>query len=188
MEIILLRHGETMDNNLKIYSRSETGLSFDGKIQIKNVREKILKMDFKKVYYSPLKRSKETLIQLGITGIAEPRISEIDFGIFEGKSYEQIVEEYPYESSMWFEDYIDYSIPEGESLRMVYHRVQEFLEELIKKDENVLLITHEGVIRLVSCWVLDNIDFFYRFKSNNAGISIISIVDGFKYISRLNSD
>ena len=45
MEIILLRHGETMDNNLKIYSRSETGLSFDGKIQIKNVREKILKMD-----------------------------------------------------------------------------------------------------------------------------------------------
>lgn len=182
----MIRHGETEDNLNKIYSRDETGLTPRGIEQIENTKKNIKELNFSKVYYSPLTRTKETMMYLGVEGSPESRIKEADFGVFKGSNYKSILKNYPDETKMWSDDYINYEIPEGESLVKVYKRLKRFLEELINKDEDVLLITHEGIIRLVYCWIFDDLEYFFKFKANNGSINIVSVIDNYKYIETLN--
>lgn len=182
----MLRHGQTEDNIVKIYSRDDTKLTPLGRKQIKSIKKHIEELSFSKAYYSPLARTRQTLSELEIKGLVEERVREIDFGIFTGKDYKTIEKTNPLESKMWLEDPIRYIIPQGESLELVYNRLKEFLDELVKEDESVLLVVHEGIIRLVCCWVFDNVDYFFKFKAENASISIVTIKEGYKYISKLN--
>lgn len=186
MDIIMIRHGETEDNMDRVYSRDTTKLTSKGIEQIKRTKENIKDLKFSKVYYSPLTRTKETIKYLELDGIAENRIKEVDFGIFSGSDYETILKNYPKETKIWTENPITYGIPQGESVEIAYNRLKDFLEEVIEKDENILLITHEGIIRLVCCWILDNIECFFKFKADNGSINIVSVVDDYKYISKLN--
>lgn len=182
----MIRHGETEDNINKIYSRDTTGLTQKGIEELKNTRKLIRYLNFSKVYYSPLNRTRQTMTQLELEGEVESRIQEADFGIFKGLDYKSILNNYPHETKMWTDDWIHYTIPEGESLEEVYKRVESFLKELIEKDEDVILITHEGIIRLACCWIFDNIEYFFKFKADNGSINILSIVDDYKYIEKLN--
>ena len=140
----------------------------------------------KKVYYSPLKRAVDTLGCLGLKGKEDIRLREINFGIFTGKSFEEISKIYPEETKLWTKDIYNYRIPKGESLQDVYKRVSEFLEEVCKLDKNLLLVTHDSVIRLALCWVFDNPLYFYRFKIDEGSITTITISNGYKYIYRVN--
>src|SRR5699024_5460305 len=126
MDIIFLRHGETEDNIKKVYSHKEVSLSGKGKEEILKAKEKINNMSFEKVYVSPLKRAKETLELLDLKAIEDSRIEEYDFGIFAGKSYEEISKIYSKETKLWTEDYINYKIPKGESFKNFYLRVISF--------------------------------------------------------------
>jgi broad specificity phosphatase PhoE len=182
----MIRHGETEDNVSKVFSRDDTKLSEIGKEQIKRTRELLKDFKFDKVYYSPLERTKETLGILGLEGIPNTRIREINFGIFAGLNYNEILEKYPQETKSWENDPLRYIIPEGESLNVVYNRVWMFLEEIIKHNENIIIVAHEGVIRLALCWIFNDPNFFYRFKIDHGSINVISVEDGFKYIKKLN--
>lgn len=184
MDIIMIRHGESEDNIKKIFSRDDTSLTPKGIEQIKGTKELLKNFNYSKVYYSPLRRTVESLYYLGLEGIMEPRIKEINFGIFTGKTFEEISRDYPDESKSWVDDSKNYKIPEGESLLDVYNRLEEFLEEVSKKDENVLLICHDCIIRLALCWIFDNPDYFFKFKIDNGSINIISVDEGFKYIKK----
>ncbi len=182
MDINFIRHGETEDNKRGVYSRKKVSLSKKGREEIIKLRDHIDNISFQKVYVSPLKRTKETIKLLELEGIEEERIVEYNFGIFEGKSYGEIKKIYPRETKLWANDYINYRIPQGESFKDFYLRVVNFLEEICKTKENVLLVTHEGVIKAALCWVFDNIEYFYKFKIDNSSIVTISICDNYKYI------
>ena len=182
----MIRHGESKDNVSKVFGTYESPLSVKGIEQIKITKENLSEFDFNKVYYSPYTRTLETLEHLELKGTPDNRIGEYNFGIFSGKTNAMIEEEYPIEYGEWIDNPKDYIIREGESLRIVYHRVKEFLEEMIQQDEDVLLVTHAGVIRLALCWIFDDIDYFFRFKVDNGSINIISIDDGYKFIKKLN--
>jgi len=182
----MVRHGETEDNICKIYSRDNTILSKKGIEEIKISKKILEEYTFDKVYYSPLTRTEETLKYLELDGTPEERIEEWDFGIFSGLNYREIEDKYPIEYKEWTDNPIDFIIREGESLEVVYKRVVEFLEELVENEEDVLLVTHGGVIGLAFCWVFDNIDYFFKFKIDNGSINIISIEDGYKFIKKSN--
>lgn len=182
----MIRHGESEDNVAKVYGRDETKLTQRGIGQVKLARENLKDFSYSKVYYSPLTRTRQTLNYLGLEGTEEWRIRELNFGKFSGKNYKEIEREFPEESKMWNEDLYGYILPEGESLKQNYKRVKEFLKELIEKDEDVLLVTHAGIIRLIFSWVFDNMEYFFKFKVENASINIVSIEDNYKYIKKLN--
>lgn len=186
MDIIMIRHGESEDNVSKVFSRDTTKLTEKGINQIKKTKELIRNYEFDKVYYSPLTRTDETKLHLELEGIAEDRIREINFGIFTGYSFDEFTTIYPDESKLWVADPYTYLVPDGESIDMVYERVKDFLEEISKQDEDVVLVTHEGIIRLVCSWVFDDPKYFFRFKANNGSISIVSVDEGYKYIKKLN--
>lgn len=183
----MVRHGQSEDNVLRIFSRDDTKLTETGIKQIKNARDLIRKYDFKNVYYSPLTRTNETLQHLELEGISEERIREVNFGKFAGLTYDQLVETYPDESKSWFDDPHTFEVPEGESLNMVYERIENFLEFAMEKNEDIVLVTHEGVIKLICSWVFDNPNYFFNFKADNGSISIVTVEEQHKYIKKLNS-
>lgn len=182
----MIRHGESQDNISKVFGTYETKLSKKGIEQIKVTKKNLEEYNYSKVYYSPLIRTRETLKYLELEGMEEERIKEYDFGIFSGLNNEMIVKQYPLEYEKWIKEHNTFVIPQGESLEGVYNRVKEFLEELVQQDEDVLLVTHAGVIRLAFCWVFDNIDYFFRFKVENGSINIIAIEDNYKFIKKVN--
>lgn len=187
MDIIMIRHGESEDNIKKVFSRADTKLTPKGIEQIKNAKEKLSDYKFSRVFYSPLARTIETHHHLGLDGIEEGRIQELNFGIFTGKTFNEYTEEYPEESKAWLDDVYNYHIPQGESLVSVYNRLKTFLDELVERDEDVVLVTHDGIVKLACCWVFDNLEYFFKFKADNGSISVITINDGDKYISKLNA-
>lgn len=186
MDIIMIRHGESEDNVKRVYGTFESPLSKKGIHQIKITKENLKEFKFDKVYYSPFIRTEESLNYLGLKGIPDNRIGEYNFGIFAGRTNEDIEKEYPLEYKEWIDNPMNYLIREGESLQIVYNRVKEFLEDAINENKDILLVTHAGVIRLILCWVFDDIDFFFRFKVDNASINIVSVEDGYKFIKKVN--
>jgi alpha-ribazole phosphatase len=186
MDIIFVRHGETLENRKGVYGTCDTPLSKKGQDEILQIKDLVYSLSFEKVYISPLKRAIETSRLLEVEGILDRRIKEIDFGIFEEKTYEEIKRLYPEETYAWIKDYINYRIPKGESLMDLYNRVSNFLKDIVAEDRDVLVITHEGFIRCALCWVFNNVEYFYRFKVDNGSITIVSIDEGYKYIKCIN--
>lgn len=186
MDIIMIRHGESEDNIAKILSRDSTRLTENGIKQILNTKELLKSYEFEKVFYSPMKRTDETRYYLGLEGIAEPRIGEVSFGIFTGYKWDEYSKIFPEESKLWIEDPYTYAVPEGESINMAYERVSGFLEDVIKDNKNILLVTHDGIIRLICSWIFDDPEYFFKFKIDNGSISVISIDDGYKFVKQIN--
>lgn len=183
----MIRHGQSEDNIARVFGTYKSSLSQKGRKEIEKTKDILKDFEFKQVYYSPFKRAVETYNILELEGTEEKRIGEYDFGIFAGLDHKAIEEKYPDEYKEWIVNPREYIIKEGESLQIVFDRVVEFLEEIIKKNESVVLITHAGIIRLAFCWVLDNINNFLKFKVSNGSINIISVdKENFKTIERSN--
>ncbi|MBC7087718.1 MAG: histidine phosphatase family protein [Tissierellales bacterium] len=187
MDIIFIRHGETEDNIKRVLSKDDVLLTKRGEEQIKKIKPLVEELEYENVYISPLKRTIQTSEILGIDGIMEERVKEIDFGIFKGLGYEEFMKVYPEEGKKWISDLKNYQIPNGESLKMTYERVVDFLEDIIKEDKNMLVITHEGIIKLAFSWVFDSDDYFNKFIASNGSINIISVNKDYKFIKKLNA-
>jgi alpha-ribazole phosphatase len=180
MNIYLLRHGETEENKNKFYyGKLDVSLNQTGRSQIEAVKGTMQSINFQKVYISQRKRTMETaeivMADKFVEFIADKRINEMDFGAFEGKTYEQIKSLYPKEYEQWGKDWKNFCPPQGESYKEFYSRIHDFMEDIKKlEQENILIVTHGGVIRTIYCYVLGgNLDNFWRFSSKNADISLI---------------
>lgn len=123
--------------------------SFDAELQcIKNALGDI---EFSHIYSSPLQRCKTLALRLckkNIYPIFDNRLMEMNFGLWEGVSWDDIYnDEY---GQKWFSMYDSISCPNGESFGDMVARVSQFLASLPKDDGNILIVTHAGVIRSVN--------------------------------------
>lgn len=188
MDIIFIRHGITEYNeSRKFGGKSDISLSQKGIAQAKEAALLINSEEISKVYVSPLKRTLETGKFLGLEGIVDERLKEMDFGIFEGYSYQEIEKNYPKEAENWTKDYINYRIPKGESLEDLYIRISDFIDDISNEQGRVLIITHEGVIKCALCSIFGQLEHFFRFKAEHCRFTQIALEDNFKYIKALNS-
>lgn len=186
MDIILVRHGESEDNVRKAYSLDETPLTKNGRSQILRTKTRLLDFKYRDIYVSPILRAKETAHILELEGVDEECIKEMDFGIFKGNTFDEITNRYPKETDEWQKDIYNYSIPGGESIVASYNRISEFLDRISKREDNVLLVTHDGIIRLALCWVLGSVEHFFKFRLNNGSITVISVGVDYKSIKNVN--
>ncbi|EYE89255.1 hypothetical protein Q428_03780 [Fervidicella metallireducens AeB] len=188
MEIVFIRHGRTEINKKGCYLGAiDDELSFEGKNEIKNLNNYLKEIEFDAVYVSPLKRAKQTIELLEKSYSIDERLREINFGIFDGLHYREIEKKYPIEYSWWTRDYINYKIPEGESLSELFGRVEDFIKDVSYKHKRVLAVTHGGVIRCAMSLVFGSKEHFYKFQVNHGTVNIISVDNGYMYIKALNS-
>ncbi|MGL4774683.1 MAG: histidine phosphatase family protein [Clostridium sp.] len=178
MNIYFVRHGETLSNReKKYYGNYESTLSFQGKRECEELREKFNGISFDKIYCSEKQRAKESLQIINGSlenAIISPLLNERHFGIFENKSYEEIKELHSLEQKLWEKDWKNYIIPQGESAVSFYERCKEFMESLEKEEgENILVVTHGGFIRNVYCYILGGLDVFWKFSSRNGDVTLV---------------
>lgn len=142
MIVYLIRHGKTEANEKYLYCGStDLSLSDGGKEELKNVHYNVKNVRF---LSSGMKRANETLqILFGdVTYEVDPRFREVDFGIFEMHSYEQLKNTPEYQA--WLAGDNDANIPpNGESGLQMNARVLAAFSEI--KDDTCI-ITHGGCI------------------------------------------
>jgi broad specificity phosphatase PhoE len=112
------------------------------------------------IYVSEYLRTGQTIRSLakkrGIVPLVDPRLDEIDIGIVEYLSDEEIPLQYPEVWRALVDQDRDFRWPEGEMGSEALARIAAFVDEKKMTDVgNILVVTHDGLIRLLVCHVLD---------------------------------
>lgn len=145
MTIYLIRHGKSEANKHNLYCGvTDSPLSDAGREELHTIHYDIPKVRF---LTSGMKRTDETLkILFGDVAFrAEPRFREVDFGVFEMHSYEQLKDRADYQK--WLEGDNEANVPpQGESGVQMKARVLQALSEIT---EDTCIITHGGVIAAI---------------------------------------
>lgn len=158
MKVYFARHGQTDWNIVrKVQGTTDIPLNETGILQAgqlcDNLKEK--KISFSKIYTSYQKRAEQTAKIVGDQFHTEYEIvnglEEMNLGLFEGHTWEEIHALYPEELKLW-NSYKRYNkSPEGESYQMVMERLFGALDYIFDQndtssDDNILIISHGAVI------------------------------------------
>lgn len=79
---------------------------------------------------------------------------EINFGLWEGSTWENIQRIYPQDYKSYMARWKNMPFPEGESYPSFEKRVGYALEEVGPLSENILVVAHAGVIRMIARIIL----------------------------------
>ena len=145
MTLYLIRHGKTAANQRGCYCGStDLPLSQQGREELQNKHYHIQNVRF---LTSGMQRANETMELLfgSVDYEIDPRFREVDFGIFEMHTYEELKDDPAYQT--WLTGDNEANIPpQGESGAQMKVRV---LEALLELREDTCLITHGGVIAAI---------------------------------------
>lgn len=191
-KLILIRHGQTdMNKDQLYYGRLDVPINETGKEQAENTRKNLveLEIDYDKIYSSPMKRAYETAEIVNYKNLEiekDDELREMDFGIFEGLSYKEIVKKYPEEMEKLKKDWKTYSYVTGENPFMLQKRALKFLEK-IDKNKNNMVVTHWGIIcTLLSFLFSSELEGYWKYQVKNGGIVIIEFADGYPILCGFN--
>ncbi|GIL67684.1 hypothetical protein Vafri_21012 [Volvox africanus] len=151
-KIWLSRHGES-EYNQKGLIGGNSSLSSRGERYSRALREALIarlpqicsqeEPVSVAVWTSTLKRTIETARFLPFPKLRWKALDEIDAGICDGMTYEQIADKYPQEYEMRKKDKLRYRYPSGESYMDVIQRVEPVIIELERERECVLVVAHQ---------------------------------------------
>lgn len=145
--ISLLRHGLTEANERREYlGWTDSPLSKQGRIKIQQLTDCF--QDYEFLISSDLQRCVNTakLLFPESQVLTNSAFREMNWGSWEGKTYEQLKEEASYQK--WLENPMEAPIPNGESYPDFSARVASGWQQLLTQEfKNIAIITHGGVIR-----------------------------------------
>jgi alpha-ribazole phosphatase len=191
--IWLVRHGEPAGVRGRCYGKLDIGLSAAGRTQMERAAECLKAESFEAIYASPRVRTMESArIVAGFHDCdchEDAGLCEIDFGEFEGLTYDEIAVHYPAIYRQWMESPTEVQFPHGESFATMRVRVLRALEAIRQRHEGamVAIVTHGGVIRIVLAWALEMPDrCLFRLAQDYAAMNLLAWVDGVPVVQRMN--
>ncbi|KAM8883619.1 6-phosphofructo-2-kinase/fructose-2,6-bisphosphatase 3 isoform 2-T2 [Synchiropus picturatus] len=153
--IYLCRHGEST-HDLEGRLGGDAGLSPNGKQFSAALATFVNEQQLKnlKVWTSQLRRCIQTTEHLGVPYEQWKALNELDAGVCEDMTYDEVKEKLPEEFALREEDKFYYRYPAGESYQDLVQRVEPVIMEL-ERQENVLVICHQAVMRCLLAYFLD---------------------------------
>ncbi|MGI0058760.1 MAG: histidine phosphatase family protein [Nitrosotalea sp.] len=158
--LFLIRHAVTdLNTNERYQSKTDLPLSKKGILQAQRLKKHLEAFPINAIMTSPSKRAKETSqILLGerkITIKEQTELNEINFGVWEGFTYEDIRHKYPNELSNWNKNPLVSKIPGGDTMGAVVKRVAKVYREIIKEyiGKNIALVGHGGSLNILLCYL-----------------------------------
>ncbi|MDQ3232867.1 MAG: histidine phosphatase family protein [Pseudobdellovibrionaceae bacterium] len=145
--LVALRHTPVAVSPGLCYGQIDVPLADTYGDDLRSVQEILPGRSYARVISSPLQRCYRLATDLQVGAVEkDPRLMELSFGHWEGQLWDDIprvISEY------WTEDVVRRSPPAGESFLQIIARVQALLQDpdLWSAGENLLLVTHAGVIR-----------------------------------------
>ena len=107
------------------------------------------------VWTSTMRRTIETAEVLGLPYRAWRALDEIDAGVCDGMTYDEIAETMPQEYDGRQIDKFRYRYPRGESYQDVIQRLEPVIFELERERRPVLIIGHQAVLRALYAYMMD---------------------------------
>lgn len=157
-KLLLVRHGQvSIDNRGRYWGHTDIPLSAEGRMQAGRLRDRLSKERIAAVYSSDLARALDTAAiivsnhRVPVSRCLELR--EINFGEYEGLTFDEIKRRYPEAENSWRETRPGAGFPGGEGLSDLTRRVDRFLERLSihVPQETVLVVAHGGPLRMLIC-------------------------------------
>ena len=145
IELYLIRHGATKANREHRYlGRTEEPLSEEGREALKAFQKKGIYPDpasLQALFVSPMERCRETaeLLFGDCEQYVIPEFREMDFGLFEGKNYQDLRGNAQYQA--WIDSNGTLPFPKGESREDFIARCRRGFEEMLR------IVTAEGISR-----------------------------------------
>jgi len=193
-ELVLIRHGRSQYAGERYIGRTDTPLTEQGMEQAKAVCGQLERLPVEIVYRSPALRARETLRPLldqnpARQVIVLPELQEIDFGKWEGLSFDEIQARSPDLVAEWASGRRDFAFPEGESLELFWQRVCQVGERLLSgAEKSVAVVTHGGVIRYLLCHYLGLPPKKHRsFQIDLGSLTTLTFSEGFAVLKGLNA-
>ena len=160
MYLHFIRHGKTTAPAGCLLGSTEVELNDEGRRRIRKLADRL--PSSLPCLCSPMLRTRQTMDVLKQQGVAasvevDERLREIDFGNWEMKTFADLAEE-GVDFSAW-QEYHHFCFPGGESIAEFTGRLQALIHEWTslaasKKNGQLLIVTHGGVIRTMLCLLL----------------------------------
>lgn len=154
--VLLIRHGQTDWNIQGRWQGYEpVPLNAEGLQQARALAASLMNRPIGSIYTSDLPRALQTAAAIGevvgIEPVTDIRLREFHLGIFQGHTREQMIEKFPAEWASFEADYWNYTIPNGESRRMMQDRIYAAWEHIIAEASGpeAVIVTHGGSIRVL---------------------------------------
>ena len=149
LELWWIRHGET-DWNVqgRIQGFADQPLNATGRRQAERLATRLAGVRFDAVYASDLARAHGTALAAlpGAELRVDPRLRELSYGVFEGKSWDELDADEAAAARHWSGDRYARRIPGGESYGDLMERVAAFRADL-PEHGRVAAFSHGGTIR-----------------------------------------
>eukprot|EP00262_Sarcandra_glabra_P022227 TRINITY_DN9782_c0_g1_i1.p1 TRINITY_DN9782_c0_g1~~TRINITY_DN9782_c0_g1_i1.p1 ORF type:complete len:758 (+),score=155.15 TRINITY_DN9782_c0_g1_i1:186-2459(+) len=157
--ILLTRHGESRDN-VRGRIGGDTVLSEVGELygkKLANFVDKRLKSErTASIWTSTLQRTILTASPIvGFPKVQWRALDEINAGVCDGMTYEEIKKNMPEEYESRKKDKLRYRYPRGESYLDVIQRLEPVIIELERQRAPVVVISHQAVLRALYAYFAD---------------------------------
>jgi broad specificity phosphatase PhoE len=166
-------------------------LNEQGKLQVKELAERLRHLRINAVYCSPLERTIETAEPIAFELKLQPIISEefleIDFGQWTNCAYDDVKLQKDFQLFNAFRS--STRIPGGELMSEAQLRIVQGIEKLfsVHQDETIVIVSHADVIRAaVAYYAGIHLDLFQRLHISPVSVSIFELYQETARIVLLN--
>ena len=197
--LYLIRHGETEGGEVRRYKGTiDVPLSEKGVSQMEQISKYIVEKGGREGLMSAVYCSDLTRAIRSAEIVAEPHslkpviissLRERNFGLWEGMSFDEIMEKYPLEFDAWAGNPLKFSPMEGESTLAMRDRVIQAMSEIMENHnkENIAIVAHGGVNRIILCHILGiPLENIFRIEQDYGALNIIEFWDKYPVVKLLN--
>jgi len=154
--IHLIRHGQVEGFDSPRYNgQTNVALTKIGVEQYHRMKARLKGINISACYTSDLSRCSigADIIcpQFKIEPVKRSELRELNIGLWEGLTWEEINSRWPEEWKARLADMVNYRVPQGENLLDIQSRVMPVIKEFIEKHQGheILVVGHGGVNRIV---------------------------------------
>jgi broad specificity phosphatase PhoE len=187
--LLLVPHAETDWNAAgRFQGHADTPLNERGRRQAVLLGRRLAAERISETCASDLRRAWDTARSIA-TPRPEPRLRELNFGDWEGLTYEQVSRAHVSALAGWQEDPLRNAPPGGETLASLGSRLRSFLDEVARSasERTLLLVSHRGALRVLLCLVLGlPLTAHWRFLLQPASLSVLDCTETGGVLSSLN--
>ncbi|MFX0135535.1 MAG: histidine phosphatase family protein [Candidatus Hodarchaeota archaeon] len=194
--IALVRHSHTEYNVIgekgKFCGSSDPPLTQRGKSESSCIAKALESKNYRYIISSPLRRAIETAEiiseQLSLSLKIDNRLTEIDYGLWDGLTKKEIETKFPDQWKEFKRDPIKNIPPDGEKPENVLKRVKDSISEAFVY-KPCIIVSHKTSLRLFLCWISGIPLIKYRKFCNLrlASISYLVFINNEYQIKEINS-
>jgi phosphoserine phosphatase len=203
LTLVLTRHGLTPRSTPEQHLGQgiDIALSEDGRAQARALSARLADVAFGRIVASPLVRAHQTarIVAAGSSRTApavetDPRLAEMDYGEWEGMTYEEIDARDAARRRAWEADPSEIRCPGGESGDDVATRARSFLIDLLAADASgrtgsgpggdaappILVVAHSSFNRILVCVALGLpvSEFRLRLQQGQVNVTVLRFEHG----------